>query len=88
MTLQEIRKSETLTLGEKKVYFYDRMLHLTAIKRGDMARYDELLYHYYYWRLKVYGFASGKSGVGSYANAQYIMRRVSKWNMRLRRTDV
>ena len=87
MTLQEIRKSETLTLGEKKVYFYDRMLILTANKRG-MTRYDELLYFYYYWRLKVYGFASGESGVKSYSDAQYIMRKISKHYMRLSRTDI
>ena len=88
MTLSEIRQSENLTIGEKKVFFYDRLLTLTAYKRGDMARYGELLYHYYYWRLKVYGYASGKSGVKSYENARYIMRKVSAYNMRLSRTDI
>ena len=87
MTLSEIQQSETLTLGEKKVYFYDRMLTLTANKRG-MKSYDELLYFYYYWRLVVYGFASGKSGVKTYEDARYIMRKISKYRMRLSRTDI
>ena len=88
MTLSEIRQSETLTIGEKKVLFYDRMLTLTACKRGDMSRYGELLDHYFYWRLKVYGYASGKSGVSSYKTAQHIMRKISKYRMRLSRTDI
>ena len=75
-----------MTIAEKRMLFYDRLLELSVLHGRCAEKYCDWLFRYMYWKLKHYGYASGQITI-PYGSAQYVMRTVSNYYTRLSRTD-